>query len=170
MIGLSFSTSLFGKEARALLTNHRTCQCKKTKSAQITCDTELKSIYLDVFERRINSSIQLCNVWFCTPAQRNFYYLIRSSHIALSNQSLECFARINASALLLPHPHPHHLLTKSLFNLTLTDSLRTDIMFRKSSNVKAPSPSGENVSQILRLKGFSCTKYGPKTKLSDIFF
>lgn len=59
---------------------------------------------------------------------------------------------------------------KSLFNLTLTDSLRTDIMFRKSSNVKPPSPSGENVSQILRLKGFSCTKYGPKTNLSDIFW
>lgn len=38
----------------------------------------------------------------------------------------------------------------------LTDSLRTDIMFRKSSNVKAPSPFSENTSQILLLKGFSC--------------
>ena len=29
-------------------------------------------------------------------------------------------------------------------------------MFRKSSNVKAPSPFSENTSQILLLKGFSC--------------
>ena len=47
----------------------------------------------------------------------------------------------------------------------LTDSLSTDIMLRKSSNVKLPSPSGEKTSQIRRLKGFSCQKKKKKRKI-----